>query len=80
MNDKVESIGEEIAALAQAAAAGAGSAAQELGERYREGVGVPQDYAQALHWYRVGAELGHPKAQNNLGSMLLKRIWLSCRC
>jgi hypothetical protein len=36
MNDNVECINGEIAALAQAAEAGAGSAAQELGDRYRK--------------------------------------------
>ena len=36
---------------------------------YHAGQGVPQDYAQAVKWYRKAAEQGYAKAQNNLGVM-----------
>ena len=40
-----------------------------LGYMYNEGLGVRQDYAEALRWYRMAAEQGHVKAQHNLGLM-----------
>ena len=36
---------------------------------YDKGNGVTQDYAEAVKWYRLAAEQGHAKAQNNLGVM-----------
>ena len=30
---------------------------------------MPQDYAEALKWYRLSAEQGNASAQNNLGLM-----------
>ncbi len=36
---------------------------------YRNSQGVPQDYKQALSWYRKAAEQGNAVAQNNLGNM-----------
>jgi TPR repeat protein len=40
-----------------------------LGYMYDTGKGVPQDYAEAMKWYRLAAEQGVAKAQNNLGYM-----------
>jgi TPR repeat protein len=41
-----------------------------LGDVYRAGDGVtPQDYAEALRWYRQSAEQADPNAANNLGAM-----------
>ena len=40
-----------------------------LGQMYRKGDGVPQNYATALKWYRLAAEHGHAGAQTNLGVM-----------
>jgi TPR repeat protein len=40
-----------------------------MGYMYRYGQGVVQDYAQALHWYRLSADQGNARAQNNLGVM-----------
>ena len=37
-----------------------------LGTMYVEGRGVPQDYAEAMRWYRKVAEQGHASAQYNL--------------
>ena len=36
---------------------------------YRRGQGVPQDYAEAVKWYRLAAEQGDADAQGNLGVM-----------
>ncbi len=36
---------------------------------YDKGRGVPQDYAEAMKWYRKAAEQGHAKAQLFLGNM-----------
>ena len=35
----------------------------------RNGYGVPQDYAEAVKWYRLAAEQGYARAQYNLGVM-----------
>lgn len=39
-----------------------------LGRCYYHGDGVPQDYQQAVYWYRRAAEQGHCEAQYNLGA------------
>jgi TPR repeat protein len=36
---------------------------------YDDGTGVPQDYKEAVKWYRLSAEQGDAKAQYNLGGM-----------
>jgi len=36
---------------------------------YNEGLGVPQDYKEAVRLYRLAAEQGHAEAQYNLGQM-----------
>jgi TPR repeat protein len=38
-----------------------------LGDFYRRGEGVSQDYAEAVNWYRKAAAQGIAAAQNNLG-------------
>jgi TPR repeat protein len=40
-----------------------------LAVMYQEGLGVPQDYAQAAKWYRLAGEQRHLRAQLNLGYM-----------
>ena len=40
-----------------------------LGLMYWDGRGIPQDYPEALRWYRLAAEQGYAPAQHNLGSM-----------
>ena len=40
-----------------------------LGVCYAKGLGVPQDFAEALKWYRLAAGQGHAEAQFNLGVM-----------
>jgi len=37
-----------------------------LGVKYDRGEGVPQDYVEAVKWYRKAAEQGHANAQVNL--------------
>ena len=39
---------------------------------YSNGQGVPQDYKEAVRWYRLSAEQGDAKAQNNLAVMYEK--------
>jgi len=41
----------------------------DLGQMYRYGVGVPQNYKEAARWYRLAAEQGHFYAQFDLGWM-----------
>ena len=36
---------------------------------YRDAQGVPQDYAQAIHWFHSAAAQGEAMAQVNLGAM-----------
>jgi TPR repeat protein len=43
-----------------------------LGIRYYSGKGVPQDYTEAVKWYRMAAEQGDAQAQYNLGIMYLE--------
>lgn len=40
-----------------------------LGLMYDKGIGVPQDYTEAIRWYRKGAEQGVAPAQFRLGGM-----------
>jgi S1-C subfamily serine protease len=43
----------------------------QLGQMYFSGEGVPQNYKEALKWYRQAAEKGNAGAQNNLALMHL---------
>ena len=49
--------------------AGDASAQCNLGWMYMEGEGVPQDYKEAVKWYRLSADQGDADAQYNLGVM-----------
>ena len=49
--------------------AGDAGAQTSLGVAYDKGEGVPQDYTQAVAWYRKVAEQGAASAQFNLGAM-----------
>lgn len=51
-----------------AAEAGDAESATFLARMYREGVGVPLDFAQAMHWYQRGAELGDAHAAAQVGN------------
>ena len=46
---------------------GDASAQYNLGQIYRQGLGVPEDYKTAEKWYILSAEQGDAKAQYNLG-------------
>ncbi|TAL01515.1 MAG: trypsin-like serine protease [Rhodospirillaceae bacterium] len=50
------------------AAQGNATAQNDLGVMYDTGNGVPQDYAEAVKWFRKSAEQGNPVAQYNLGA------------
>lgn len=53
--------------VAQKAEKGDVAAQVALGDMYRLGEGVPQDYAQAVNWFRKAAEQGDAGAQTMLG-------------
>ncbi|MGA3263768.1 MAG: tetratricopeptide repeat protein [Terracidiphilus sp.] len=55
-------------AARNAAEQGNANAQFSLGNAYRIGQGVPQDYTQAALWYRKAAEQGNANAQINLGT------------
>ena len=41
----------------------------EVGLKYSQGEGVPQNYAKAMKWFRKAADQGHAEAQFKLGNM-----------
>ena len=57
----------DLEKLIQQASQGNADAQFNLGVMYDFGQGVPQDYAQAVKWYRLAADQGDAKAQYNLG-------------
>jgi TPR repeat protein len=63
---------ERLDALLSAARAGDGRASCRLGDHYREGKAVEQDWDEAFRWYSLGASQGDAHAQNNLGTMFLR--------
>ena len=63
---------EEVLQLFVDAEQGDADAQFELGQMYDEGQDVPQDYKQALRWYRRAAEQEDADAQYNLGVMYAK--------
>ena len=64
---------------------GFGSSQFNLGTKYRDGEGVPQDYKKMIYWYTKAAEQGHIGAQNNLGVIyfegngVLQLLSLTCQ-
>jgi uncharacterized protein len=48
---------------------GDASAQHTLGLKYTNGEGVPEDYKEAVKWYRLAADQGYAKAQLLLGIM-----------
>jgi len=61
--------GDAFDAARTAADQGDARAQYNLGFMYYFGEGVPQDHAEAVHWYRLAAEQGDARAQYNLGFM-----------
>ena len=55
--------------IQERAEAGDAEAQTNLGMMYGNGLGVPQDSAEALKWYRKAAEQGHAIGQFQLGWM-----------
>src|SRR5690349_7820129 len=45
------------------------SAENDLGVIYERGQGTPQDYGEAVKWYRMAAEQGDVTAEHNLAVM-----------
>jgi TPR repeat protein len=43
-----------------------------LGMMYARGMGVPQDYTEAVKWFRLGAKQGNKAGQAGLGSMYIQ--------
>ena len=41
---------------------------------YNKGRGVPQNYKEAIKWYRLAAEQGFAPAQYNLGAMYFEGL------
>jgi uncharacterized protein len=61
-----------IGGLRQRAESGDAVAQFDLGVKYHEGQDVPQDYAEAMRWFRLAGDQGNPDAQFNLGVMYEK--------
>jgi len=57
-----------IAELRQKAEQGEAKAQTSLGYAYYSGEDVPQNYTEAVKWYRLAADQGYAKAQDLLGS------------
>jgi hypothetical protein len=54
--------------LLESAQKGDAEAQFELGKNYETGrIGLPKDFVQAEHWYRLAAEQGDPFAEASLG-------------
>lgn len=56
----------------EAAERGDAIAQSNLGGMYLEGRGVPQDYSEAVKWFRKAVEQGSASAQSHLGLMYAK--------
>src|SRR5690554_2169321 len=52
--------------------AGDASNCASLGESYRDGTGVAQDYKQAAALFRAACDAGHAGACNNLGALYVE--------
>ena len=59
----------KIAELRAKADKGDAAAQTDLGQMYEQGNGVPEDYAEAVKWYRKAAEQDYAHAQFQLGDM-----------
>ena len=58
---------QDYEATRHAAEQGDADAQLDIGVRHATGEGVPQDYAEAVRWFRLAAEQGIASAQFNLG-------------
>ena len=66
---KAKDYPEAVRWFRKAAKQGLAPAQNNLGNRYRTGLGVARDDREALRWYHKAAEQGHIDAQYNLGAM-----------
>ena len=66
--EQLEPTPAEIAKVRASAEQGDASAQNRLGIMYADGLGVPQDDAEAARLYRLAAEQGNAPAQYNLGA------------
>ena len=60
---------QELADLRARAEVGQPEAQYTLGWMYENGLGVPEDDAEAVAWFHLAAEQGHAGAQRDLGFM-----------
>src|SRR6266404_3875145 len=60
---------ERVNSLRARAAQGDPKAQFNLASAYYRGKSVPQDYAEALRWYKMAANQGEPDAEDGLGYM-----------
>ena len=58
---------QDIGEIRKAAKEGDADAQVELGAKHYLGMGAPQDYREALKWYRLAAEQGNAQAQFAVG-------------
>ncbi|MFT4178561.1 MAG: hypothetical protein QM612_03745 [Thermomonas sp.] len=65
--DPPDDLRRAINLLQTAADQGDADAQNALGVRYAYGIGLAQNYQQAIHWYIKAAKQGDPRAQTNLG-------------
>ena len=65
-------VAQKLQANREAAEQGDPAGQYNLGQMYREGLGVRQDDVEAAKWYRKAAEQGVASAENNLAIMYLK--------
>lgn len=61
-----------VEAVRKSAASGDGGDAFSMGFAYSKGIGVPQDWSQAIYWYQKSAAQKHQSAAVNLGVMYLQ--------
>ncbi|MDF0666708.1 MAG: tetratricopeptide repeat protein [Nitrospira sp.] len=61
--------GPAVSEVLKRAQAGDPNAQNELGLRYSEGRGLPQNYHEAKDWFKRAADQGHANAQVNLGTL-----------
>jgi TPR repeat protein len=56
----------EVEKIREVAEQGDPDAQYELGFMYENGIGVMEDKAEAIRWFRLAADQGHENARNNL--------------
>ena len=62
-----KNISEAIKWYEKAGNQGSAYAQNNLGDKYRDGLEIKQDYIEAIKWYRKAAEQENVNSQTNLG-------------